>query len=95
MIQEVRPNLGNPDYHLPQLVYTSQLFGAITSRITAEILGGRPPRTEVVIDLHDVVRRRPERWRVAARRVVELVKAGADIVRLFWGKPAKTRLHAT
>ncbi|MBA8826611.1 molybdopterin/thiamine biosynthesis adenylyltransferase [Saccharopolyspora lacisalsi] len=89
MIESVRPNLGNPDYHVPQLVYTSQLFGALISHMSAEILSGRKPRPEVVIDLHDIVRRRPARARVAGRRALELARAGADILRLFSGASAE------
>lgn len=91
LIQDVRPNLGDPDYHLPQLVYTSQLFGAVASRMAAELLSGRTPRREVVIDVHDALRNRPERLRVAGRRWLELAKAGADIARLFRGTQPKNR----
>jgi hypothetical protein len=53
---DVRANSGNPDYSVPQLVYTSMLFGVLTARYVVEILSGTPVRESVWVDVHGLVR---------------------------------------
>ncbi len=53
---DVRANSGNPDYSVPQLVYTSMLFGVLTARYVVEVLSGVPVRESVSVDVHSLVR---------------------------------------
>lgn len=57
LIADIRAHRGDSDYSVPQLVYTSLLFGALSARYVVEILAGHPVRESVVIDLHALVRR--------------------------------------
>lgn len=56
LIQDIRAHRADPDYSVPQLVYTSMLFGAVAARYVVEILAGNPLRETVCIDLHTLVR---------------------------------------
>lgn len=53
---DVRANSDKPDYSVPQLVYTSMLFGVLTARYVVEILSGTPVRESVSVDVHGLVR---------------------------------------
>jgi len=56
LIADVRANRDDPEYSLPQLVYTSLLFGVLASRYVVELLAGRLVREELVLDVHQAVR---------------------------------------
>jgi hypothetical protein len=56
LIADVVAHRGDPGYSLPQLVYTSHLFGVLAARYTVEVLAGHPVRDEVLIDVHTAVR---------------------------------------
>jgi hypothetical protein len=55
LIADVQAHRDDPDYSLPQLVYTSLLFGVLASRYVVEVLAGRPVRDELVLDVHRLV----------------------------------------
>jgi len=74
MLRNLRVSLHDEDYHVSQLVYTSMLFGAIASRMTVELLGGRRVRRSVSIDLHRALRRRSTNGRLAATKPLEIVR---------------------
>jgi hypothetical protein len=74
MLRDLRNSLNDNDYHVPQLVYTSMLFGAIASRITVELLRGESIRSAVSIDLHHSMRRRSVNGRLAAVKPVEILR---------------------
>ena len=57
LLADVRAHRDEPDYSLPQLVYTSLLFGVLASRYVVEVLAGRPVQDEVVLDVHRIVGR--------------------------------------
>jgi hypothetical protein len=56
LLADVRAHRDDPDYSVPQLVYTSHLFGVLASRYVVELLAGRPVADEVVLDVHQIVR---------------------------------------
>ncbi|MBC3840828.1 hypothetical protein GXW82_12680 [Streptacidiphilus sp. 4-A2] len=62
MLAEVSPNLRNPDYSVPQVVYAALMFGALSSHMVARILAGEEVRDEVRFDLHQAVRPAREQW---------------------------------
>lgn len=74
MIRSLRGSLNDPDHHVSQLVYTSLMFGAITSRMVVEIIGGRPVRRQVAIDVHHSVRRPLANVRLAAAKPIEILR---------------------
>lgn len=82
MIQNIRDNLDNPGYSVPQLTYSAMLFGVLASRMTAEVLDGKPVRRTVLVDVHHAVRDRRTRARVGAMKMRTLVGASRDIARL-------------
>jgi tRNA threonylcarbamoyladenosine dehydratase len=56
LIEDIRAHRADPDYSVPQLVYTSMLFGALAAHYVVEILAGNPVRETVCVDLHTLVR---------------------------------------
>jgi hypothetical protein len=74
MIRNLRGSLNDPDYHVSQLVYTSLLFGAITSRMAVEIIGGHRVRRQVAIDVHRAVRRPGANLRLSASKPIEVLR---------------------
>jgi tRNA threonylcarbamoyladenosine dehydratase len=62
MLRNARENLGETNYSVPQLVYASMQFGALSARMTAEILAGQPVRRHVMVDVHRATRRTADRW---------------------------------
>jgi hypothetical protein len=85
MLQEARAHLGNPEHSVPQLVYASLIFGALTARIVSEVVGGGRIRREIVVDVHRAVRTPTGRMRSTGRHATELVAAARDVVRLRRG----------
>ncbi|MFJ5226322.1 HesA/MoeB/ThiF family protein [Streptomyces sp. NPDC088400] len=73
MIRNAREHLGEEGYSVPQLVYASLLFGALSTRMTAQILAGEPVRRDVAVNVHGVTRTRPANWRIGLQWPVELV----------------------
>ncbi|MEU5536005.1 ThiF family adenylyltransferase [Streptomyces sp. NPDC020362] len=67
MLRNAREHLGEADYSVPQLVYASLLFGALSARMTAEILAGEPVRRNVVVNVHHEIRRAGGRWTTAVQ----------------------------
>lgn len=74
MIRSLRGASADPDFHVSQLVYTSMLFGAITTRMTVELLAGVPVRRSVRIDVHRAVRRPLANLRLSVTKPVELIR---------------------
>ncbi|MEU4093565.1 ThiF family adenylyltransferase [Streptomyces sp. NPDC026673] len=56
LLADVRAHRDEPDYSVPQLVYTSLLFGVLTARYVVEVLAGRPVREALSLDVHQIVR---------------------------------------
>ncbi len=81
-IRDVRAHVGDQDYSVPQLVYTSMLFGALAGRIVVDLCEGHSVRTHTVIDIHDALRPTGRRIAVQVAKTVELLKAASDILRL-------------
>ncbi|NDZ80943.1 ThiF family adenylyltransferase [Streptomyces sp. SID10853] len=73
MLVNAREHLADTEYSVPQLVYASLLFGALSARMTAEILAGEPVRRNVAVDVHRATRRRAGRWAAAAQRPLVLL----------------------
>lgn len=82
MIRDARAHLNEPGYSVPQLVYASLLFGALSTRLTVDVLAENPLPRHIHVDLHDVVRTRRGRIATRAGRWLELLKATRDIIRL-------------
>ncbi len=55
LIADIRARRAEPDYSIPQLVYTSHLFGLLAARWTVAVLAGLPVRTELTLDIHALV----------------------------------------
>lgn len=55
LVADIRAHREDPGYSVPQLVYASQLFGVLAARYVVEILGGRPVREAVTVDVHRLV----------------------------------------
>jgi hypothetical protein len=55
LIADIRANRGDPEYSVPQLSYTSQLFGVLASRYVVEVLAGHPVRDEITVDVHQLI----------------------------------------
>ncbi len=55
MLQEARRGLHEPERSVPQLVYTSMLFGALASRMVIDVLDGRAIRRHTCVDVHAAV----------------------------------------
>jgi hypothetical protein len=89
MIQNGRAHLNEPGYSVPQLVYASLLFGALSARLTVDVLVGNRIRRHILVDAHDVVRTRSGRAAIRVRRVGALLAAAGDIVRLRRGDTAR------
>ncbi|TLG08785.1 ThiF family adenylyltransferase [Nocardia cyriacigeorgica] len=81
MIRNLRDNIDDPDYHVPQLVYAALAFGALSARMAAEILAGHAVRRHTVVDIHDVVRTPGSKVGVRARRLALLARSVPDVVR--------------
>jgi tRNA threonylcarbamoyladenosine dehydratase len=60
MLTDVHPNLQNPDYSVPQVVYAAAVFGAVSAHLVSRLLAGEPVREEIQFDVHRVVRPAPE-----------------------------------
>ncbi|ARH92477.1 ThiF family adenylyltransferase [Streptomyces lydicus] len=73
MLRNAREHLGETDYSVPQLVYASLQFGALSARMTAEILAGEPVRRHVMVDVHRATRRAAGRWTATVQRPFTLL----------------------
>ncbi|WP_055547781.1 ThiF family adenylyltransferase [Streptomyces sp. NBRC 110028] len=82
MLDNARAHLGETDYSVPQLVYASLQFGALSARMSAEILAGEPVRRHVVVDVHRATRRAAGRWSAAARWPFTLLGGLRELVSL-------------
>ncbi len=56
MLESARRSVATGEESVSQLVYTSMLFGALTSRMVVDVLDGRPVRRHTVVDAHRAVR---------------------------------------
>ncbi|MFJ1702308.1 ThiF family adenylyltransferase [Kitasatospora sp. NPDC088346] len=55
LVEDIRAHRSDPDYSVPQLVYTSHLFGVLAARYTVAVLAGVPVRAELTVDVHALV----------------------------------------
>ena len=62
------------DEPFPQLVYSARMFGVIASRLVVDLLAGRRVRRRVLIDVHDLPRPLPDRWRTTIARCAALAR---------------------
>ncbi|WP_158436139.1 HesA/MoeB/ThiF family protein [Nocardia nova] len=81
MIRNLRDNIHDPDYHVPQLVYAALAFGTLSARMVAEVLAGDGIRRHTAIDVHDVVRTRRQKATVRAHRAVLLLRSVPQVIR--------------
>lgn len=51
MVEDLEGKWKESDYHVPQIVYTSMLFGAISSRLVIDVLSGKKLRDDAAVDL--------------------------------------------
>lgn len=56
MLQEVRDNLGRPDYSFPQVTYVALAFGALASHVVVKLAAGDEVRGEIFLDIHQQAR---------------------------------------
>lgn len=52
LIADIRAHRAEPEYSVPQLVYTSLLFGVLAARLTVEALSGSELPRSLVLDVH-------------------------------------------
>jgi hypothetical protein len=73
MFAELLARAREPGRPFPQLAMTSTMLGALVVPYVSRVLAGRPVKTRLRVDLHDLIR--PTLWRLAERirRTVELV----------------------
>jgi hypothetical protein len=73
MFAELLARARDPGRPFPQLAMTATMLGALVVPYVSRVLAGRPVRTRLRVDLHDLIR--PAPWRLAERirRTVELV----------------------
>ena len=56
LIEDIRAHRAEgEEYSVPQLVYTSHLFGVLASRYTVAVLAGLPVQEELTVDVHQLV----------------------------------------
>ncbi|MFB7601042.1 ThiF family adenylyltransferase [Streptomyces sp. NPDC056160] len=82
MLRNARDHLGETDYSVPQLVYASLQFGALSARMVAEILAGEPVRRHVAWDVHRATRRTADRWSAAVQRPFTLLGGVRELASL-------------
>jgi hypothetical protein len=88
LIRELRANnVDDPNFHVPQLVYTAMTFGALSARMVAEILVGGRVRRHTVVDVHDVVRTGRGKAGVRLQRAALLIGSIPDVVRTMRRAP--------
>jgi hypothetical protein len=66
----------------PQIVYAAQLFGVLAPRIILDLVAGRPVRSSIRLDVHNVVRPLPERVRVQSVRLWRMYWLAREFKRL-------------
>jgi len=81
MLDSARAAQDSPDEPVSQLVYASLLFGALASRMTVELVSGRPVRRHTVVDAHRAVRPWAVNLLSSARKPVVLALALRDLAR--------------
>jgi hypothetical protein len=69
---ELRARKSDPGRPFPQLAMTSTLLGALVVPTVVRLLGGRPVRGRIRVDLLDVLRPGALRWSARVRRFVGL-----------------------
>ncbi|MGM0876992.1 MAG: ThiF family adenylyltransferase [Bacillota bacterium] len=77
MIENLELNWKREDYHVPQIVYTSMLFGAISSRLVVDILSGKQLTEHAAIDLQKLFLKKGKRLHQSIskyRKVLSLIK---------------------
>ncbi len=73
MLKNAREHLGEDGYSVPQLVYASLLFGALTARMTAEIVSGAPVKRHVAVNAHSATRPLPRRLAAELEKPLVLI----------------------
>ncbi|XKK41072.1 ThiF family adenylyltransferase [Nocardiopsis sp. ARC36] len=69
LVEDVMSGMTRPGYSVPQLVYTSTLFGALAACLAVHLLEGRSVRGSLTVDLHGVVRPAVRNWASLPRRI--------------------------
>lgn len=89
MLENLRDNLGDPQYSIPQLAYAASLFGALASRMVVEVIAGGRVRQETVVDIHSLVRTPGARAAGVVRRIKVLGQILPKFLRVrVFGSPA-------
>lgn len=79
MLESARQMLGSGEEGLPQLVYTSLLFGAAASRMVVAVSSGARVRRHTLISVDRAVSPARERWSAALRKPVIAALALRDL----------------
>lgn len=77
MLEDLELNWKNEEYHVPQIVYTSMLFGAISSRLVIDILAGKKLTEHAAIDLQYLFLSSSKKFKLSIKKykkVLSLVK---------------------
>ena len=79
MLESARQMLASGEEGLPQLVYTSLLFGAAASRMVVSVSSGAPVRKHTLISVDRAVSTTRGRWSAALRKPVVAALALRDL----------------
>ncbi|MEU2247755.1 ThiF family adenylyltransferase [Streptomyces sp. NPDC019224] len=82
MLAEIRANHLRTDYSFPQVAYTATAFGVLSSYMAVRLLAGKPVRSEIRVDVHQLARPFGERWRGRLVWPVELAALVPPMIRL-------------
>ncbi|HZH59527.1 MAG TPA: ThiF family adenylyltransferase [Metabacillus sp.] len=77
MLEDLERNWKKEEYHVPQIVYTSMLFGAISSRLVIDILAGKKLTEHAAIDLQSLFLSKGNKFKLSLKKykkVLSLVK---------------------
>ncbi|WP_405897205.1 ThiF family adenylyltransferase [Streptomyces sp. NBC_00727] len=82
MLAEIRANHLRTDYSFPQVAYTATAFGVLSSYMAVRLLAGKPVRSEIRVDVHQLARPFGERWRGRLAWPVQLAALVPPMLRL-------------
>lgn len=77
MVEDLEGSWKKREYHVPQLVYTSMLFGAISSRLVVDILTGKKLTENATIDLQGLFLNNGEKLKLSItkyKKIISLIK---------------------
>lgn len=74
MLPVIRAMIAGTQSSIPQLGPTAQLFGVLSAWTVLDVLGGRPVRHKVLVDIPGLLRPRRANWYQAVARVFEIIR---------------------